>query len=106
MIKSRLCAFQAATQWFASFQASSFVTAVSPVRGSSLWGLRVRGLTPPANLAPPTFHSYRPLHRYSVNSTPLFSSLCKIFRTNDVNSLNTSTIIVFDNLYNSCYHGS
>src|SRR6266851_5633300 len=35
MIKSRSCAFQAATQWFASFQASSFVTAVSPVRASS-----------------------------------------------------------------------
>ncbi len=40
--------------------------------------------------------------RTAACSTPLFSSLCKIFRTNDVRSLNTSTIIVFDKLYNSC----
>jgi len=40
-----------------------------------------------------------------VSSTLLFSSLCKIFRTNDVISLNSSTIIVFDQSGNLCYHG-
>src|SRR5258708_460841 len=47
---------------------------------------------PPANRSP----------RCTVSSTPLFSSRCKIFRTRDVNSLNTSTIIIFDTLDNSC----
>jgi len=32
-----------------------------------------------------------------VSSTLCFSSACKIFRTNDAISLNTSTIVVFDN---------
>src|SRR6266849_515049 len=46
------------------------------------------------------------ISRHTVSSTPLFSSPCKIFRTNDGNSLNTSTIKVFDKLCNSCQHGS
>ena len=44
------------------------------------------------------------LRGYTVNSTPLFSSICKIIRTNDVISLNTRTIIIFDKLCNSCYY--
>src|SRR5437660_8768455 len=42
----------------------------------------------------------------TVSSTPLFSSLCKIIRTNDVISLDTSTIIIFDKLCNSCYYSA
>jgi len=41
----------------------------------------------------------KPFPRYTVSSTPLFFSLCKIFRTKDANSLNSSTIIVLDNIY-------
>src|SRR5437660_8176491 len=41
--------------------------------------------------------SFEPLHGCSVSSTPWFCSSCRIVRTNDANSLNTSTII-FDNL--------
>src|SRR5258707_110798 len=40
--------------------------------------------------------SRKPFTRCTVSSSPLFSSLCKIFRTKDANSLNASTIIVFD----------
>src|SRR6266581_7264263 len=58
---------------------------------------RLAGRTrPPHSIAP------QPLHGSTVGSTPLFSSLCKIFRTNDVNSPNTSTIIVLDKCCNPC----
>ncbi len=41
----------------------------------------------------------KPFPRCTVSSTPLFFSLCKIFRTKDANSLYASTIIVFENIY-------
>src|SRR2546427_570849 len=65
--------------------------------------LSVRRLTPPQlTLRRPHSTAPEPPHSYIVSSTPLFSSFYKIFRTNDVNSLNTSNIIILDNFYNTC----
>jgi len=50
----------------------------------------------PLTLRRPHSIALEPSRGYTASSTPLFSSLCKIFRTNDVNSPNTSTIIAFD----------
>src|SRR6266446_6808309 len=46
----------------------------------------------------------KPLQGCTVSSTPLFSSLCKIIRVNDTDSLNASTIIIFDKVCSSWYH--
>src|SRR5260370_1554416 len=56
----------------------------------------------PLTLRRPNSIAPEPLLSYPVSSTPLFSSPCKIFRTSNSNSLNTSTIKVFEKQCNQC----
>jgi hypothetical protein len=61
-----------------------------------------KGATDAGRIRPPHSPPLESLREYTVDSTPLFSSHCKTFRTKDANSLNTSTVIPLDNSYNPC----